>query len=336
MPALKCAEPPADNRDTRRVGGTGDASRYLDPSATTMRIRRKEENPEPTGDTLTLEREDGPELRPFSETDAAEKALPAFEAPPVDTTPTKGRLGHVLVSRGVVTETQVAAALKAQAGSGKRLGEVLVDIGALDERGLADALADFFGMPVTDLRKDTPEPSALALVPADGARDNLAIPIRVDDDGLHVAVAQPSDDLRFLLSDVSGQSVRLSLAPMTDIRWAIDRSYQAIDSVGKLVQAFESVEGARKGRVTEEQTATVVSDNAPVVQVVDNILTQAVRDRASDVHIEPSQDTIYIRYRIDGALKDVLELPTSMGVGLISRIKIMARINIFRRRRRQD
>ena len=198
----------------------------------------------------------GPELRPFSETDAADKSLPAFEAPPVDTTPTKGRLGHVLVSRGVVTETQVAAALKAQAGSGKRLGEVLVDIGALDERGLADALADFFGMPVTDLRKDTPEPSALALVPADVARDNLAIPIRVDDDGLHVAVAQPSDELRFLLSDVSGHSVRLSMAPMTDIRWAIDRSYQAIDSVGKLVQAFESVEGARKRPVTEEQPPT--------------------------------------------------------------------------------
>ena len=302
-----------------------------------MRIRRKEENPEPTGDTLTLEREDGPELRPFSETDAADKSLPAFEAPPVDTSPTKGRLGHVLVSRGVVTEAQVAAALKAQAGSGKRLGEVLVDIGALDERGLADALADFFGMPVTDLRKDTPEPSALALVPAEVARDNLAIPIRVDDDGLHVAVAQPSDELRFLLSDVSGHSVRLSIAPMTDIRWAIDRSYQAIDSVGKLVQAFESVESSPQAPVGRgQETATVVSDNAPVVQVVDNILTQAVRDRASDVHIEPSQDVIYVRFRIDGALKDVLELPSTMGVGLISRIKIMAEINIVEKRRSQD
>ncbi len=182
------------------MGGTGDASRYLDPNATTMRIRRKDDNPsEPTGDTLTIEREGGSELGPFSETDAAAKTMPVFEAPPVDTTPTKGRLGHVLVSRGVVTETQVAAALKAQAGSGKRLGEVLVDTGALDERGLADALADFFGMPVTDLRLDTPEPAALALVPADVARDNLAIPLHVDDDGLHVAVAQPSDDLRFLL-----------------------------------------------------------------------------------------------------------------------------------------
>jgi type IV pilus assembly protein PilB len=301
-----------------------------------MKIRRKDNPAEPTGDTLTLERADTPELRPFSETDAIDKPAVAFEARPVDTTPTKGRLGHVLVSRGVVTETQVAAALKAQAGSGKRLGEVLVDIGALDDRGLAEALADFFGMPVTDLRLDTPEPSALALVPADVARENLAVPLHVDDDGLHVAVAQPSDDLRFLLADVSGHSVRLSVAPMTDIRWAIDRSYQAIDSVSKLVQAFESVEGARKRPVAETQGPTLVSDNAPVVQVVDNILTQAVRDRASDVHIEPSQDVIYVRFRIDGALKDVLELPSTMGVGLISRIKIMAEINIVEKRRSQD
>ena len=72
------------------------------------------------------------------------------------------------------------------------------------------------------------------------------------------------------------------------------------------------------------------------MQVVDNILTQAVRDRASDVHIEPSQDVIYVRFRIDGALKDVLELPTSMGVGLIGRIKILAEINIVEKRRSQD
>jgi type IV pilus assembly protein PilB len=301
-----------------------------------MRIRRKDEHAaEPTGDTLTLEREGEAELGPFSETEL-DKSMPTFEAPPVNTAPMRGRLGQVLVSRGVVTESQVAAALKAQADSGKRLGEVLVDIGALDERGLADALADFFGMPVTDLKRDTPEPSALALVPAEIARENLAIPLRVDDEALHVAVAQPSDDLRFLLSDVSGHSVRLSVAPMTDIRWAIDRSYQALDSVGKLVQAFEAVETTRKRPSAEPEETAVVSENAPVVQVVDNILTQAVRDRASDVHIEPSQDVIYVRFRIDGALKDVLELPTAIGVGLVSRIKILAEINIVEKRRSQD
>jgi type IV pilus assembly protein PilB len=235
-----------------------------------------------------------------------------------------------------VTDAQIATALKQQTGSGKRLGEVLVDMGALDERGLVEALADFFGMPVTDLRRDTPETEALALIPEAVARENLAIPIRVDGEGLHVAVAQPSDDLRFQLAGASGMSVRLSLAPMTDIRWAIDRSYQAIDSVGKLVQVFEAVETTRNKRPVEAETPTVVSENAPVVQVVDSILIQAVRDRASDVHIEPSQDVIYVRFRIDGALKDVLELPVTMGIGLISRIKILAGINIVEKRRSQD
>ena len=127
-----------------------------------------------------------------------------FAAPPVDTTPTKGRLGHVLVSRGVVTESQVAAALKPQTGSGKRLGEVLVDIGALDERGLVDALADFFGMPVTDLRRDTPRPRRWRSCRRTSPARTSPFRSSLDDDGLHVAVAQPSDDLRFLFGDTAG------------------------------------------------------------------------------------------------------------------------------------
>jgi type IV pilus assembly protein PilB len=299
-----------------------------------MKIRRRDDSPpEPTG-VLTLEREDEAELGPFGDGESGDNPLEAIAAPAPPSP--KGLLGQVLVSRGVVTEAQLAAALEAQKGSGNRLGEVLVDIGALDERGLVDALADFFEMPVTDLRRDTPDRKALALVPEAMARENLAIPIRVDDDGLHVAVAQPSDDIRLLLGGTSGRTVRLSLAPVTDIRWAIDRSYQAIGGVDKMVQVFEAVEGTRKKQPTETESPTVVTENAPVVQVVDSILTQAVRDRASDVHIEPSQDVIYVRFRIDGALKDVLELPSTMGIGLISRIKIMAEINIVEKRRSQD
>jgi type IV pilus assembly protein PilB len=270
-----------------------------------------------------------------ADADEAEHEPPvSVKAPPTAPPRPRGLLGEVLVQRGLVTDEQVTLALQLQGSSGKRLGEVLVDMEALDERGMVIALADFFGMPVTDLRRHTPDPAALALVPEEMAREDLAVPVRLDAEGLHVAVAQPSDDLRFRLAEASGRSVRLSLAPLTDIRWAIDRSYQAIGGVDILVQAFEAVEGSRK-RVVETSTA-VVSDNAPVVQVVDNILTQAVRDRASDVHIEPSQEVIYIRFRIDGALNDVLELPASMGIGLVSRIKILAGINIVEKRRSQD
>ncbi len=300
-----------------------------------MKLRQRNSAPVPDGDLLVLE--DAAEGGPSG---SGESLPPEPVGPAPDTGAPSGRprglLGQVLVARGLVTDAQIATALKQQTGSGKRLGEVLVDMGALDERGLVEALADFFGMPVTDLRRDTPETEALALIPEAVARENLAIPIRVDGEGLHVAVAQPSDDLRFQLAGASGMSVRLSLAPMTDIRWAIDRSYQAIDSVGKLVQVFEAVETTRNKRPVEAETPTVVSENAPVVQVVDSILIQAVRDRASDVHIEPSQDVIYVRFRIDGALKDVLELPVTMGIGLISRIKILAGINIVEKRRSQD
>ena len=302
-----------------------------------MKIRRRDlSESEPSGDVLTLEREDGADEGPFGPNGQVDAAVETIGAGPTEGSRPKGLLGQVLVARNLVTEQQIASALELQTGSGKRLGEVLVDMGALDERSLVDALADFFEMPVTDLRRDTPDPMALALVPEAIAREHLAIPVHLGDDGLRVAVAQPSDELRFLLAATTGHSVRLTLAPMTDIRWAIDRSYQAIDSVNELVQAFVAVDASRNKRPAEDETAPVVTENAPVVQVVDNILTQAVRDRASDVHIEPSQDVIYVRFRVDGALKDVLELPTSMGVGLISRIKIMADINIVEKRRSQD
>jgi type IV pilus assembly protein PilB len=303
-----------------------------------MKIRRREDSTTtPAGDVLTLEPEEALEGEdPIPAMDAF-RDLPQVAADNIaGGAKPKGLLGQVLVARGLVTESQVESALQMQRNSGKRLGEVLIDMGALEERGLVQALADFFEMPVTDLRRDTPDRAALALVPESIAREHLAIPVRVDQDGLHVAVAQPSDDLRLLLAATSGQKVRLLLAPLTEIRWAIDRSYQAIGGVDKMVQVFEAVEGTRKKQPSETENAPVVTENAPVVQVVDSILTQAVRDRASDVHIEPSQDVIYVRFRIDGALKDVLELPTSMGIGLISRIKILAEINIVEKRRSQD
>src|SRR5580698_3978912 len=109
----------------------------------------------------------------------------------------RGLLGEVLVARGLVTLEQVGLALQLQATSGKKLGEGLVDMDALDERTMVDALADYFGLDVTDLRRDVPDPAALAMIPEDVAREYLAIPVRLEDHTLTVAVAQPSDDLRF-------------------------------------------------------------------------------------------------------------------------------------------
>lgn len=260
-------------------------------------------------------------------------------APPITTRTMpaayKGRLGDLLLEKKLITAEQLEQALAEQREIGGKLGELLVNMGALEAQVLAEALAGFFGLVVVNLRRDNVDPAGISLIPETMAREQLAIPVRSEGDGLYVAVAEPSDELRSLLTSTSKRNVSLMIAPMSDIIWAIDSNYRAIGSVGMLVQAFEAVEGARK-KVVGAPDVEVVSDDAPVVQVVDRILTQAMRDRASDVHIEPSEDFVRVRFRIDGALKEILQLPIAIGPGLVSRIKIMANMNIVERRRPQD
>jgi len=245
------------------------------------------------------------------------------------------RLGEKLIASNLITEDQLDQALEMQRDAGGRLGEVLVSLGALSEQSLANALAGFFGFEVANLRRDVVDPSVLTLVSEDVARETMSFPVRLEDDVLYIAVAEPSDDLKSRLGQASGKTVQLLIAPSGDIHWAIDSNYHALGSVDKLVQAFESVEGSRK-RSVETSEPLIVADDAPVVQVVDRILTQAMRDRASDVHIEPADDIVRVRFRIDGALKEVLQLPATIGPGLVSRIKVMANMNIVERRRPQD
>jgi len=247
----------------------------------------------------------------------------------------KGRFGDFLVDHGVVVSSQVDEAILRQGQSGRRLGEELVVMGVLDERGLANNLAGFFGFPVSDLRRETIDPLALQLIPEGVAREYKAVPIKFDDGSLRIAVGEPSEELQSVLSRVSGHPIHFQIAPLSDIIWAIDSQYRVIGSIGPLVQQFEATEGARSRRI-DDVGSDASDDDAPIVQVVDRILTQAIRDRASDIHIEPADEIVRIRFRIDGALTEVTQLPAAMGMGLVSRIKIMAEMNIVERRRPQD
>jgi type IV pilus assembly protein PilB len=245
-------------------------------------------------------------------------------------------MSDLLVERGMADESQLSQARIHQAQSGQQLGEVLVETGIVGERELTGVLGEVLGLPVVDLRRENPEQDAIELVPEDLIRRYTIVPLRLDGSMLKLASAsRPTEEVKTLVSQVAERPVEFVLAPPSDLRWAIDRSYRAIGGVDRLVQAYEEVETARQ-RESDTVPAEVVDDTAPVVQVVARILTQAKRDRASDVHIEPSQDVVRIRFRIDGALKEVLMLPASMGLGLVSRIKIMAGMNIVERRRPQD
>lgn len=245
------------------------------------------------------------------------------------------RLGDVLIGRGLVSASDVEAALEQQLERGGRLGEILVERGALDEKGLLRALAEHFDMPIADLGSGTPDPAALSLVPEHIARSHLALAYNLSGNYLEVAAAEPSTELRQLLAETTGHEIVLLLASATDVRRAIDICYRALGGVDRLVEAFEAVEGVRR-RDSDNERPEQISDDAPVVQVVNRIIAQALRDRASDIHIEPQDTLVRVRYRIDGALKQVLVLPAAMGLALVSRIKIMAEMNIVERRRAQD
>lgn len=242
-------------------------------------------------------------------------------------------LGELLVERAVVTAHQVSEALLQQDASGKRVGTLLVELGALDEHELAEVLAEQLGLALVDLGEESPEPEAIAALPESVARAHLCVPLMLTDNVLVVAVADPTSDLLRQLMTTSGKDVALVIAPASGIQRAIDQSYRSLGGIDEFVQEFQKTSNVRRGpALTSESTA----DDAPIVQVVNKIITQALRDRASDVHLEPQDERLRVRFRIDGALHDVLALPADMSPALTSRIKIMAGMNIVERRRPQD
>ena len=210
-------------------------------------------------------------------------------------------------------------------------------MGALNQRELILVLADLLHMPVVDLRRDNPGARDGWPHPrAGGPGKQWPMPIRLDDDGLQVAVSdQPSVTVRALLTEsTSTRSASCSHPSPTS---SGPSTAATAPSVGSRPSSRPSRRSrALEGAAAETDETEVVADDAPIVQVVARILTQAKRDRASDVHIEPSQDVVRVRFRIDGASEGSPDAPRPMGVGLVSRIKIMAGMNIVERRRPQD
>jgi type IV pilus assembly protein PilB len=252
--------------------------------------------------------------------------------PNLSVTEARVRMGDLLVQTGVVTREAVEDA--ADSKGGQRLGALLIERGLVGERDVTRALSEQLHVPVVDLRDVRPEEAATALLdPADAHRYDM-LPLLINEGALTVAVADPLDaGLLAVLRALPVAEVRLALGPPTLLRNRVNQTYPALSAVGTDIDAF------RASDVLLDQVETidrVVDPNAPVVQVVNKIVTQALRDRASDVHIEPAEECVRVRFRIDGALKDVIELPPEMGPALVSRVKIMAEMNIVERRRPQD
>ncbi len=266
---------------------------------------------------------------------ASPKALPADSAPTVD------RLGDLLLSQGLVTREQLTLALREQRTSHQRLGYILVKQGVIDELELTKVLARQYRMPAVDLTHFDVDPRILRLIPADLALKRMVLPLKREGRTLTCAVADPADqglleDLKFI--------TRFDLFPVlageATLRMLLEKHYESSDE--QLQTILREMEGIGDDievvREEEDEGAAMQAavDDAPVVKLINGILTDAVQRGASDIHIEPFEHEIRIRYRIDGALIEVMKPPLRMKAALTSRVKILASLNIAERRMPQD
>ncbi len=244
-----------------------------------------------------------------------------------------GHLGTLLIDEGLVTPEILDTGMALQQQTGRPLGRVLVEEGLVDEADLVRALAKHIGIEFVDLNAVTVDPAAAALVPESLARRYAALPIGFEDDALIVAMADPAnvlaiDDIRAL----TGRDVIPRVATRSDVERSIGGVAGLEDSVSDLAE-FAADDDIEAQDLASVEAST---EDAPVVKLVNMLISKAAADRASDIHIEPTERDLRVRYRIDGVLHEIMRTPRSIMNAVVSRLKIMADIDIAERRRPQD
>ncbi len=243
------------------------------------------------------------------------------------------QLGQILLEQGLISEEHLQRALDEHRNTPKSLGRVLIDLGYIRERDLVRALAEQVGLEFVDLTEYRIDAAATALLPEALCRRYRALPIGEEDGKLLVAMSDPAnvyalDDIR----TITGRDVRPVVATSNDVEQAI----QKFSGMDEQVEALASE--AADALDTEGDLARVEAavEEAPIVKLVQAIMTQAAADRASDVHIEPTETDVRVRFRVDGVLHEVMHSPKSIQAGLISRLKVMGDLNIAEKRIPQD
>ena len=248
------------------------------------------------------------------------------------------RIGDLLIEEGLITREQLGQALTEQRSSGMRLGYVLVKMGFVQELEITKMLARQYHVPAVDLGKFKVEEKIVNLVPADVALKHTVLPLKREGRSLTVAMAEPGDvqvvdDLKFI--------TRCDIVPVIageyTLRTAIEKYYEGTDSqLETLLEGMDEEDLEIMEEEAEDDDPTTLADNAPVVKLINGLLADAVRRGASDIHIEPFEHELRIRYRIDGSLQEVMKPPIKLKAALTSRVKIMSSLNIAERRVPQD
>ncbi len=252
----------------------------------------------------------------------------------------KKKLGEILVEAGLVSKQQIDEALKVQHESGERLGKVLVRLNLISEEALVSFLGEQLGIPHVDLKDYLVDPETVNLVPEYVARKYQLVPLFKIGDTLTVAMADPLNV--FAIDEVSlkaGCTVEPALATDSDIKRAIDQYYGVTGTMDEVIKKIEEDEGELLGTGEHDIEAKKLQDlaeEAPVIKLVNLLIMNAIRDGASDIHIEPEENMLRIRYRIDGVMQEVPAPPKNIQAAILSRVKIMSEMDIAEKRVPQD
>jgi len=238
------------------------------------------------------------------------------------------KLGTLLVASGLVNQTQLDGALEYQGSNGGRLGDVLVEEGIVSEQDIVTAVAGQMRIGVVNLSQSAPDTSAIGLLPRDFIIRHRLMPLRIDDKGsLVLAMTNPLDVISI---DEVGMRTKKRVVPVICTDKGFDEAVSIyFSSRGKLKDARDDNGGAAveagPGRI-----------DATIIEIVDSLLADAASMDASDIHLEPREETLHVRCRVDGVLHDLREFPKNLQAGILSRIKIMGNLNIAERRLPQD
>lgn len=245
-------------------------------------------------------------------------------------------IGELLVEAGVITPVQLKEALIEQSkSSGLRLGDILEQQGLANREQIDQALCARFGVPFVHLSRFDFDANAVKLIPAHIARKHLVLPLVLDEDKLIVAVADPSDtDLINMLRFITGKVVEISVATPDEIGLGISQCYGG-EEVRNALEHIELPTSTEPYHVDANE-AENIANRRPVVQLVQNLILDAMARRASDIHVRPGDKRCEVFFRIDGALRSVQTFDKNLLPALVSRIKIISNLDISERRLPQD
>ena len=248
------------------------------------------------------------------------------------------RMGDLLIAERLITQDQLDQALSEQRGSGMRLGYVLVKMGLVRELEITKMLARQYRVPAVDLSQFDVDEKIVKLIPSEVALKHTALPLKREGRTLTVAMVEPAnaqilDDLKFI--------TRCDIFPVIageyTLRTAIEKYYEQTDAqLENLLQDMEELDIEVVEEKDDDEDVGNIADDAPVVKLINGLLTDAVLRGASDIHIEPFEHELRVRYRVDGALQVVMKPPLKLKAALTSRVKIMSNLNIAERRVPQD